>query len=192
VKPIASLKTTFFRHGYLRSLLFALVLLFAEALAANAQEVLSDNLAATTSSTEAASGSTWLTASFATDDSTYTLNSVTLVLANPTTGQARLDLYSDANLEPGSLVGTLASPDTYSSTLANTTFLADGITLSPNSTYWIVLSADSGEFDWAWSSDNTGSGIGFQRTWGQTDDAGATWFTFDTFPTQFNVTATPQ
>jgi hypothetical protein len=146
-------------------------------------------LAAITIDTEAASGSTVLTGSFATDDSTYTLTSVTLLLANPNAGQARLDLYSDGNLEPGSLLATLTPPDSYSDTLAETIFTADGITLSPNSTYWIVLSADSGEFDWAWTSDNTGNGVGFQHTWGQSDDAGATWYTSDTFPTQFTVTA---
>src|SRR5205807_3337578 len=99
--------------------------------------------------------------------------------------------YSDGNLEPGSSLGTLISPSSYSSSLATTTFSTSGMTLSPNSTYWLVLSANSGEFDWAWTSDNTGSGIGFQHTWGESDDAGATWFTFDTFPTQFSVAATP-
>ena len=181
------------RTARLVLLFCALVLLATEPLAAKAQDILADNLSATTSSTEAASGSTWLTASFATGDSTYSLNSVTLLLANPSTGQARLDLYSDGNLEPDSLLGTLMSPDSYSDILAETTFSAsDDITLSPNSTYWIVLSADSGEFDWAWSSDNTGNGVGFLHTWGESDDAGATWFTLDTFPTQFSVTATIQ
>jgi hypothetical protein len=190
VRRIASFLSTFPTYCRLSSLLCALALLGTEPLAAKAQDILSNNLSETTSSTEAASGSTWQTASFATGDSTYSLTSVTLLLANPSTGQARLDLYSDGNLEPGSLLGTLVSPDSYSSTLEETPFSASDITLSPNSTYWIVLSADSGEFDWAWTSDNAGSGIGFQHSWGRSDDVGATWFSFDTFPTQFSVTAT--
>jgi hypothetical protein len=141
-----------------------IVLLGAGPQNALAQDNLSDNLSAGTMGTEAASGNTVLTVSFATDDSTYTLTSVTLLLANPSPGQARLDLYSDGNLEPGSLLATLTPPDSYSDTLAETVFTADGIILSPNSTYWIVFSADSGKFDWAWTSDNTGNGVGFQHT----------------------------
>jgi len=173
------------------ALVCALALFGTRPLAAQEQDILSDNLLAITTSTEAATGSTWLTASFATDDGTYRLTSVTLLLANPSDGQARLDLYADGSLEPGSLVGTLLAPDGFSADLTQTIFLASDITLAPNSTYWIVLSADSGEFDWAWTSDNTGNGIGFLHTWGQSDDGGATWFTFDTYPTQFSVTATP-
>ena len=38
--------------------------------------------------------------------------------------------------------------------------------------------------------DNTGSGAGFQQTWGVSDDAGLTWFTYDIYPTQMRVTIT--
>ena len=190
MKPIASFRRGFAKYRSL--LLCALAVVGATPLTASAQDtLLSDNLSATTSSSEAASGSTVLTASFATDDSTYNLTSVTLLLANPSAGQARLDLYSDGGLEPGSLVASLTPPDSYSDTLAETTFTASDVSLSPNTTYWIVLSADSGEFDWAWTSDNTGNGAGFQHTWGQSDDAAVTWFTSDSFSTQFNVAATP-
>jgi hypothetical protein len=190
VTQLASLWWTLHTSIRLHALLCALALLGVSPLAAQAQSVLSDNLAASTAGTEAATGSTWLTASFATDDATYSLTSVTLLLANPSAGQARLDLYSDGNLEPGSLLGTLTSPDSYPCTLDSATFLASDITLTPNTTYWLVLSANCGEFDWAWTTDNTGSGAGFQHTWGQSDDAGVTWFTIDSFPTQFTVTAT--
>jgi hypothetical protein len=190
VQPIASFLSILRLAARRHALLCALALLGMPPLVARAQTVLSDNLSALTNSTEAATGSSWLTASFATDAATYSLTSVTLLLANPIAGQARLDLYADGTLEPGSLLGTLTPPDSYSSTLDSNTFTASDITLSPNTTYWLVLSADSGEFDWAWTTDNTGNGAGFQRTWGQSDDAGVTWFTIDTFPTQFTVTAT--
>lgn len=190
MKRIASFLGTARTHARRNVLFCALALLSMPSLAARAQDVLSDNLSATTTSTEAATGSSWLTASFATGDATYSLTSVTLLLANPLAGQARLDLYSDGTLEPGSLLGTLTPPDSYSSSLDSATFTASDLTLAPNTTYWLVLSADSGEFDWAWTTDNTGSGAGFLRTWGQSDDAGVTWFTIDTFPTQFTVTTT--
>jgi hypothetical protein len=64
------------------------------------------------------------------------------------------------------------------------------LTLSANSTYWIVLKALSGEFDWAWTADNSGTGTGFQGTWGISTDAGGTWYTYAVYPTQFSVTTT--
>src|SRR6185369_1190291 len=82
------------------------------------------------------------------------------------------------------------APAAYSSTAAATIFTTSGISLSANSTYWIVLQAGSGKFDWSWTADTSGDGAGFQRTWGQSLDAGATWATYAIYPTQFQVTAT--
>ena len=84
-------------------------------------------------------------------------------------------------------MGVLTSPTSYSSTLANTTFTASDINLAANSTYWVVLEAQSGEFDWSWIASNTGTGIGFQNTWGNSNDAGATWFIYNIYPTQMRV-----
>jgi hypothetical protein len=170
-------------------LLAAVVLTGAAAPAVQAQVILSNNLSATTAGTETASDTTWPTASFGTGSTGYTLNSVTLLLANTTAGQASLSLYSDGTLEPGTALGTLTAPASYSSTLANTTFSVSGLTLAANTTYWVVLRATSGAFNWAWASDNTGTGVGFQHTYGETDNSGDTWYTFDTFPPQFTVTA---
>jgi hypothetical protein len=154
-----------------------------------APAVLSDNLANVTGGVEAASDDRWLASSFGTDANEYDLTTVELLLANPVSGSATLSIYTDDGLQPGSLVGMLTPPASYSSTLATTTFTASGIALAASSTYWVVLRADSGQFNWAWTNDNTGSGAGFQHTFGDTDDAGDTWFTFDIFPTQMRVTA---
>jgi hypothetical protein len=159
--------------------------------AVSAATILSDNLSASPSGAEAATGSTWLTASFGTDASQYVLDSITLLLANPTAGNAEVDVYNDGGLQPGSLIAILAAPALFSTTPAQTTFTANGTTLSANSTYWAVLKATSGQFDWSWTSDNTGAGAGFQGAWGISTDAGATWFTYDVFPLQFSVSATP-
>jgi hypothetical protein len=153
-------------------------------------DTISSNLANTTAGTETASGSTWLTASFGTGSSSSSLSDVTLLLSNPTAGVAELNLYSNGLLQPGSLVGTLTPPESYSSGLSNTTFSSSGLTLSANSTYWIVLKALSGEFDWAWTADNSGTGTGFQGTWGISTDAGGTWYTYAVYPAQFSVTTT--
>lgn len=153
-------------------------------------DTISSNLSNVTTGVEAASGSAWLTASFGTGSSSSNLSSVTLLLSNPTTGVAEVDLYSNSLLQPGSLVGTLTSPGSYSTSLSNTTFSSNGLALSANSTYWIVLKALSGEFDWAWTTDSSGTGVGFQGVWGISTDAGSTWFTYAVYPTQFSVVTT--
>src|SRR5262245_4299110 len=128
MKQITWLRSRFHSCGRLAVLLGASAFFCMASPAANAQVVLSNNLTAKTSGTEAALGSAWLTASFGTDTSTYSLTGVTLLLANPIPGQARLDLYSDGNLEPGSSLGTLLSPASYSTSLASTGFTSTGIT----------------------------------------------------------------
>ena len=178
-----------------------LALLGGVPLAAGAQTTLSNNLSNTTGGTDAVTGSTYFTSSFGTGVSAYTLNSITLLLDNSVAGTAGLDIYKDATdyqgnsgLSPGTLVGTLISPASYStSALADTTFTASGITLAANSTYWAVLKANTGEFDWSFTDDNSvtaGNGIGYQHTYGESDDAGTTWYTDDTDPQQMSVAAT--
>ena len=171
-------------------------------LAAGAQTtILSDNLNSLSSGTDAVTGPTYFTSSFGTGANTYTLNSVTLLLDNSIAGTAELDIYKDASdyqgnsgLVPGTLVGTLISPASYStSALTGTTFTASGITLAANSTYWAVLKANTGEFDWSFTGDNsvtTGNGLGYQHTYGESDDAGTTWYTDNTDPQQMSVAAT--
>ena len=55
----------------------------------------------------------------------------------------------------------------------------------------IVLQATTGSFAWSWTSANTGSGTGFTNTWGDSADAGATWFPSSVFPVQMAVVAAP-
>ena len=167
-------------------------------LGVHAQAVLSNNLSNASGGTETASGATYFTSSFGTDASAYTLNSVSLLLDNSAAGTAEVDIFSDATdyqgssgLQPGTLIGTLSSPTSYSSTLAPATFTASGISLAANSTYWVVLKANSGAFDWSYTNNDTGSGSGFQDTFGESDDAGATWTTYGSGPTQMSVLATP-
>jgi hypothetical protein len=74
-------------------------------------------------------------------------------------------------------------------TLSPTVFTASGLNVAANSTYWIVLRALTGTFDWAWTLDNAGTGQGFQHTWAISSDGGGDWFSSDTFPTQFAIAA---
>jgi hypothetical protein len=146
-------------------------------------ETLSDNLTKTTAGTESATGNTVLAASFGTGASVDTLDSVTLSLGSGSSGQATAYLYSDGGLKPGNMIGTLAA-----SSGAQGTYSGGGATLSPNTTYWIVLKADAGKLDWSWTTVNAGDGAGFQNTWAISSDAGATWFSFPVYPLQFRVT----
>ena len=150
-----------------------------------------DNLANVTSGTEAATVDRWLAAAFTTDaTTTYRLTSVTLLLANTSPGTAALHLHADGGLEPGPAIAALTAPASYSSTPAAATFTAEDASLQPGTTYWVVLGAVSGTFEWAWTADNTGSGAGFDLTWDVSEDAGAAWHTHDVYPVQLKVTVT--
>src|SRR5437762_783638 len=123
-----------------------------------ASTILSDNLANTFTGTEAITATRFVDASFGTDGSAYTLNAVTLRMQEVTPGNALLRIYSDSGFKPGALVGTMTSPASYPAGLGDSLFTSGGIGLLPNSTYWVVLSAPAGQYNWAWTSDNTGSG----------------------------------
>ena len=174
----------------LLTLILALVLIPAWA---HADFTLSDNLSQPTggaeTTTDVTPGDTTLAASFGTGFSAATLTSITLLLASPSGATAELDLYSDGGLQPGSLLGTLTSPSTLSTTAADATFTTSGLALDPNTTYWAVLKANTGELDWSWSLSNTGTGDGFQGTWATSDDGGQTWFSYDAYPFQLAVNA---
>ena len=162
---------------------FAVVALLLLCTARASGAVFFNDLAAANGGSESASGSNWLTATFTTDSSSYTQLSATLLLSNPTAGAAELDFYSDGGLQPGSQLAVLSSPASYASSLSNATFSKSGISLTANTTYWLVLKANSGSFNWGWTNDSS-----IFEGWGNSFDAGASWFTDDAFPLQFSVT----
>ena len=150
---------------------------------------ISNNLTGASGGVESAVGDTYLSAGFNSGTTGGTLGSVTLDLGNSVSGLVEVDIYSDGGLQPGTKVGALSLSGTYSATPVATTFVASGITLSANSTYYVVLKALSGQFDWSWTTDD-GLGDGYTGTWGESDDAGLTWFTYDVYPFQMNVSLT--
>ena len=173
---------------HITGFLVTLTVLAVAAPASRGDYSISNNLDGRTGGAESAVGTSWIAAGFGSGASGGLLSAVTLKLAEVVTGEAEVDIYSDSVLEPGSLLGRLTLAGTYSSTATATTFTASGINLAANTNYWVVLKAVAGQFDWSWTLDNTGSGAGYQNTWGSTDDSGSTWFTYDTYPTQMNVT----
>jgi hypothetical protein len=150
---------------------------------------LSDNLSDSSDGYETANGADWYAASFGTGNSTAMLTSVTIPLAQTTAGPVTMQLYSDAGGQPGTAIGTLTNPSSFSSTGANTTFTTTGIALAANTTYWIVLQSATGAYNWNWTSSDNGTGVGFQDQWSQSMDSGNTWFTTQGFPLMMQVLA---
>lgn len=155
--------------------------------------VLSDNLPTALEDVEQAAGNRYVSASFSTGGlSPITLDSITLRMRMDSPGQAQLDLYTDLPGTPGnpdSFIASLIAPGSFPTSLADTVFSGSNLPLAPNTIYWAVLRATSGDFSWAWTRDLSGSGVGFQGTWGFSDTAGTAWDTFDTEAMQMRVTA---
>lgn len=141
-----------------------------------------DDLAADYGGVETVSGDRWLAAIFTTDASTATSLTATLSLAQSATGVAQLELYTDDGLQPGTFVATFTSPLTYSTTLDETSFTLTSVSLTASTNYWLVLSAPSGSFDWAWTSD-----FDLLQGWADSSDASDTWFGSDAYPPQYSV-----
>ncbi|HPF39555.1 MAG TPA: choice-of-anchor R domain-containing protein [Phycisphaerae bacterium] len=155
--------------------------------------VLTDNLSEPTGGVESASDTVTFAVSFLTDDSMRQLSSVTLHMGNPSqSGTATLHVYEDGGLEPGAYVGTLTPPQTYASDPAETTFGGGAIPLAADRLYWLVLETSGGTFTWSFSESNAGSGDGFTNEWGTSPDAGAAWWTNDSFCLQFRAVASTE
>jgi len=89
-------------------------------------------------------------AGFTTDANTYSLDSVEALLfmhAGDTTDFVE-SLYSDSGGVPGVSLGRLSGPETI--TKGNYFFTATGLTLAPDTTYWVVIEPDlSGPSQWS-------------------------------------------
>jgi hypothetical protein len=153
-------------------------------------DTLSNNLNQVTDDRDPITADIWSAAGFSTPSSAHTLTSVTLLMNQYDPGSAQLALFSDSgNNSPGSLLGILGGPSSYTSDLSPTLFNGNGLSLAPSTNYWLVLSALTGGFEWAFSATNNGSGPGFNHLWSSSFDGGASWDTFDSFPYQMSVDA---
>ena len=148
---------------------------------------LSDNLSNSGNGTQFALGSTELAADFTTSTAT-TLSSVTIPLEESGTGTATLSIYSDNGSEqPGTLIGTLTSPATFSTALTPTTFTStNGISLAAGARYWVVLHATS-DFNWSFTTNTSGNGTGYEGLWSYSSNDGLSWFTNTSQPLQMSV-----
>ena len=169
----------------MKPILYFSILVFAAA--ALSGDTLSDNTTASSGGTNVASGKTVLAAKFFAPTAA-TLSSVALTMSATGNAAAVVSIYSDSNGRPGSLLGTLIPPATYSSALALNTFTSTaGVALSAGNFYYVVMAATSGSLAWSWTPTNTGSGAGFQAAWAYSLDSGSLWRTQSSFPLQMQV-----
>jgi len=147
--------------------------------------VLYDNLGNAFTGTDTIEGPAARGISFTTDSATYNALTATLPLsADRVAGAGHPRSLSDVNSTIGNPLGVFASPSSFSifsglnlnQTLE--TFTLSGVTLSPNTPYWLVLqdfASPSFGVHWSWTNDHTGTGIGFTFLEAKTTDGGSTW-----------------
>jgi chitinase len=134
-----------------------------------AAQILSDNL---DGPNDGGDGAGLTAANFRTGSSDVDLISVSLKYGSQPTS---VKIYTDSSGQPGTEVGTL----TYA---GGNTFTADGITLSANTTYWVVNEGGG----WLFTSGG-GTGEGFLGGEAISVNGGASWLQADpsfTFPMQ--------
>ena len=146
-----------------------------------------------------AAGNTWQASKFTTDGNNYLLESVVLLMAQSGESTARLDIYSNygdvpETSVPGTSLGTLTHSGSFSDwdTFTEATFTPTGIiSLSANSSYWVVLQGVTGSLWWSYTEDGTGIGPGFSKLYTISENAGNNWdLPADTMPNQMQVNAT--
>jgi len=176
----------------LQAALFVCAITSVSTQSSRAAEVVS-NLGQTSDSTPFVTQSTWRATSFTTDGLGYTLDSVRFLLSPveiPETVTPKI--FAD-----GSGIPSGSALETFSAQLVNAdtsyTFTSAGLSLSPNTTYWLTLQSGSTEPVGWWSTasaSQTGSwtiGDAMKTSL----NSGSTWPTTESFTGQFSVMATP-
>jgi MYXO-CTERM domain-containing protein len=138
----------------------------------------------------------WLAGSFTTDSSNYSLSSVTVLLnavLNSSTPLI-LSVYSDNTGLPGTLLETLSGSNP--TTGGQFTFTSSGLTLSPDTTYFLVGSTPGyGVYHWNYTTDTSelitgGSGWTLGNDMWTSNNSGTSWNNSSGAPFMFSVTAT--
>jgi hypothetical protein len=150
---------------------------------------LSDNTSAGSLGSQSASGNGILAASFRTPSGNpITLSQVVLIMSSFNQGIPSVDLWSDNGGQPGSSLVNFTPTGGIPSTLGPATFaIPGGRLLAPNTKYWVVLSADTGSFQWSNANSNSGSGSGFTGEWANTFNVSSGWSVSTTLPLQMKV-----
>ncbi len=95
--------------------------------------------------------------------------------------------FSRVPLPPGVKISGLPSGDFSGAADSR----PDGVALAPNTTYWIVTRARSGQFASAYTDQEVGNGPGYTPTWAHSENAGGTWNPEQLSPLFLGVEANP-
>lgn len=159
--------------------LFLCLAIVAQAPNARAATVIYDNISNGGNGFFGVGQNSWEAQRFNSDATNGKLISASLSLALNNAGRYRLSLYSDAAGQPGALINHLFDDTTANKppvNLVQFTNLSQG--LAPNTNYWIVLNVPVGEptgLGWEVTSNNAGTGSGFQLASKFSTNQGATW-----------------
>jgi hypothetical protein len=117
--------------------------------------------------------------SFTTDASTYSLDSVilNLSLSSGDSSELSVGLYDDSSNLPGASLGRLTNPSSIGAQ-DNYTFTVTGLTLAPDTTYWIVAEPLS-EMEVGWA--DTLSSMGWACADSGSDSLWAAWEPGETY-----------
>jgi hypothetical protein len=152
---------------------------------------ISDNTPAGSLGSQSVSGNGLLAASFATPSGNpITLNQLVLIMSSSAfnNGIPSVGLWSDNGGQPGSPLASFTPTSTIPATIGPATFaIPGGRLLAPNTKYWVVLSADTGSFQWANANSSAGSGSGFTGEWANTFDLNSGWSVSTSLPLQMKV-----
>ena len=171
------------------------VLLAALASVSAYSQVTVSNLENTVSSESSVYSTIWLAGSFTTDSSIYSLSSVTVLLNDvpSTSTPLALSIYSDNTGLPGTLLETLSGSSP--TTGGQFSFTSSGLTLNPDTTYFLVGSTPgNGIYHWAYTSDTSelitgGSGWTLANDRWTSSNSGTSWNNYSGTPLMFSVTA---
>ena len=171
----------------------AIAVILGDVLSVGVGQVAVSNLGENIDAFSLATATTWLANSFTTDNQTYTLNSVTMSLAigGPTLTKAAPKIYSDSSGVPGSSLENYASQDILID--GDFTFTSAGLTLAPNTTYWLVLQHVGFSIGVQWPStfsDNQTGSWTIGDTMRESIDSGSTWPNTYSWTGRFSVDAT--
>ena len=161
--------------------------------------VMVSNLAETLFSSSPLAFGFWFGNRFVTDGSadSFTLDNVVWDLgdASDTSGNFFAGIYSDQSSQPGVQLELLSGTPNPAGA-GDYTFTSAGLSLAPNTSYWIVagVTSGSGSYSWNLTASNSHAGpwsIPSTATHIYSFDQGAIWQTAsDGFPRQFSVSAT--
>ncbi|HUO06878.1 MAG TPA: PEP-CTERM sorting domain-containing protein [Phycisphaerae bacterium] len=152
---------------------------------ASSAAVLYDNTSTTVDGADNATSTTYIASAFTTGSATSALTA-SLLLEQATTGIDTVSVYSSSTYTPDSLIGVLTASSTASATSVGlVTFSSTSLSLSANTTYWLVLSS-TGSVAWSYSSDPT-----LTDAWAMSTNSGVVWSsTGDSYPYVFSVSDT--